>query len=48
MILRLCYPHNGISHTGKMTSNQGPGVHLNIEMPSYQYRDYHVKDKTYL
>ena len=22
------------------------GGHLNINMPSYQYRDYHVKDKT--
>ena len=25
---------------------QGPGGRLNIKMPSYQYRDSHVKDKT--
>ena len=25
-----------------------PGGHLNIKMPSYQYRDSHVKDKTVL
>ena len=25
-----------------------PGARINIEMPSYQYRDPHVKDKTVL
>ena len=28
--------------------NRIPGGHLNIKMPSYQYRDSHVKDKTVL
>ena len=47
-ISRLSYLHNGISHTGKMTSlywilNQGPGGHLNIKMSSYQYRDSHTQ-----
>ena len=27
---------------------QESGGHLNIKMPSYQYRDSHVKDKTVL
>ena len=28
------------------SERQGPGGRLNIKMPSYQYRDSHVKDKT--
>ena len=29
-----------------INSTSDPGGHLNIKMPSYQYRDSHVKDKT--
>ena len=29
-----------------MTMISAPGVRLNIKMPSYKYRDSHVKDKT--
>ena len=28
--------------------SSGPGHRLSIKMPSYQYRDSHVKDKSYL
>ena len=40
--LKLEYSH----HTRVFILTQGPGDHLNVKMPSYQYRDSHVKDKT--
>ena len=39
---------SGINTLQELIYMQLPGGHFNIKMPSYQYRDSHVKDKTVL